>query len=82
MGTGRTAVGERLAALTGVDFVDLDEEIAEPEVMSVTEIFAEKGEVYFRGVERRLLREVCEGSGKVVSLGWGCCMFGEEPERA
>jgi shikimate kinase len=71
MGTRKAAVGERLAALTGADVVDLDGEIAKLEVMSVTEIFAEKGEVYFRGVEHRLLCEVREGSGQVVALGGG-----------
>jgi 3-dehydroquinate synthase len=59
--------------------VDLDEEIARLEVMSVTEIFAEKGEEYFRGTEgdlefggerERMIGKVKSGVDEVrVDLG-------------
>lgn len=71
MGTGKTAVGERLAARLGYRLVDMDEVIEESEDRSIAEIFAADGEKYFRGLERGLVRELANEDGLVVSTGGG-----------
>ncbi len=51
-GAGKSTVGHELAARLQWPFVDLDEEIAAREGMSVREIFATRGEAHFRALER------------------------------
>ena len=51
-GSGKSAVGRRLAARHGATFVDIDEVIEREAGHSVPEIFAEEGEVGFRARER------------------------------
>ncbi|MGP0010915.1 MAG: shikimate kinase, partial [Methylocella sp.] len=48
MGSGKTSTGRRLAQQLGLDFVDADAEIEAAAGMSITEIFAQHGETYFR----------------------------------
>ena len=51
-GSGKTAIGRRLANRHGAAFVDLDERIEEVAGRRIPEIFAEDGEVAFRRLER------------------------------
>lgn len=77
MGSGKSAVGRLLAKEKGSIFVDLDEYIEEKEQLSIAEIFAQKGEVYFRKVETKYLKEVLESStNTILSLGGGTPCFG------
>lgn len=55
-GSGKSAVGKRLAQALDVAFVDLDEEIERAEGMPITQIFKELGEGYFRKVESGILK--------------------------
>lgn len=70
MGTGKTVVGQALAALTGARFVDLDEAIASSAGMSVEAIFASEGEGGFRAREtaaiERLVRSLEAAAGGLV----------------
>lgn len=59
-GSGKTTVGKQLAERVKITFIDLDAEIEKTEEKSVQEIFAEKGENYFRELEARTLRYLCE----------------------
>ena len=47
MGSGKSTLGKALAVAKNVPFVDLDTYIATAEKMSVQDIFATKGEIYF-----------------------------------
>ena len=75
MGSGKTAVGGRVADLLGWRFVDLDEEIARIEGSSIPEFFASKGEAAFRARECELLdsllRDDAGDTGLVLALGGG-----------
>ena len=71
MGTGKTAVGKRLAKRLGWRFVDVDDLIAEGAKMSVSEIFAERGEAVFRRLERRCISRVIHGDHQVIATGGG-----------
>jgi shikimate kinase len=71
MGVGKSTVGRRLANLLGRDFVDADEEIEEAAQMSISEIFAEFGEPYFRDGERRVIARLMEERHGVIATGGG-----------
>src|SRR5436190_1599204 len=58
MGTGKTHWGKRLSEKLHIPFFDLDEQIAEHEKKSITQIFAENGEEYFRLLEKDVLHIV------------------------
>ena len=51
MGAGKTAVGKRLARQMQLPFVDTDDWIEAQEGRSISDIFAEDGEAYFRTLE-------------------------------
>lgn len=72
MGAGKTTVGKRLAKKLGYSFVDTDEYIEAREDMKISEIFANKGEGYFRDLETTVIRELMEITSKTVfSTGGG-----------
>lgn len=71
MATGKTAVGKVLATRLGREFIDLDEAIEKKEQMKITDIFAQRGEPYFRTVEKAVLREAAAHSGRIVACGGG-----------
>lgn len=71
-GSGKTSVGKVLAAAEGMDFLDTDEYIAEKEGLSVSDIFAQKGEDYFRTAETNALKEIAKTvKNTVISTGGG-----------
>ncbi|MBD5370690.1 MAG: shikimate kinase [Bacteroides sp.] len=71
MASGKTTLGRALARALGRDFIDLDFYIEQRFRKRIPEIFAERGEEGFRDMEARMLREVGEFSGVVVSCGGG-----------
>ncbi len=71
MGVGKSTIGRRLAARLGYDFVDADEEIERAANRSVSEIFAEHGEAYFRDGERRVIARLIDRSDMVLATGGG-----------
>ena len=80
MGTGKTTVGRHLALLTGRPFLDLDDLIESRTAMTVSQIFAERGEFFFRDVEARLVEEVSDLRGLIVALGGGA-LIDEDSRR-
>jgi shikimate kinase len=66
MGSGKSTVGRRVAALTGREFIDLDEAIVAREGTSIPEIFATDGEAYFRRAEWEALAAVLARTDPVV----------------
>ena len=76
MGSGKTYVGKRLANELDIPFYDLDEYIEEKEGKKISEIFNEKGEEYFRQVERMCLRDFGIIGDAVIACGGGTpCFF-------
>ena len=71
MGCGKTTVGKALAKKLGYGFTDLDSYIVQEEGCSIPEIFAQKGEAYFRQLETKALADLsCKGN-TVVATGGG-----------
>ncbi len=71
MASGKSTLGPILANMFGYTFIDLDKEIEQAAGKSVSEIFSEEGEEFFRTEERRLLSAVCTMRNCVVALGGG-----------
>ena len=71
MGTGKTAVGKRLARRLGWTFVDVDSLIVASAKESVAKIFAEHGEAVFRRLEARMIRRAARGRKQVIATGGG-----------
>jgi shikimate dehydrogenase len=70
-GSGKSTVGEALAALTGREAVDIDQRIAARAGCSIPEIFAQGGEAAFRALEREETAEAGKLSGKILLTGGG-----------
>jgi shikimate kinase len=70
MGCGKSVVGVLVAQRAGAPFHDLDFVIENEAGMSISEIFATRGEPAFRAMESRLLPEILQ-PGAVVALGGG-----------
>jgi shikimate kinase len=77
MGSGKTHWGRLLSKKLGLTFYDLDTVIVDQEKKSVADIFAEKGEEYFRYKETEALDRIAEEeNGFILSCGGGTpCFF-------
>lgn len=71
MGSGKTTVGELLAKKLQMQFVETDEEIVKREGKSIPDIFSEKGEPYFRDIEKKVIAEVSANDNQIISCGGG-----------
>ncbi len=72
MGAGKSTVGKQLADILGISFFDLDDVIENETKTTISELFASKGEVYFRKLEHEKLKDLLQGEGDfVLSLGGG-----------
>lgn len=70
-GSGKTAVGEALATRLNRSFLDFDREIERRQSASISEIFAVRGEPYFRQQEVELTLELRQCGNMVVAPGGG-----------
>lgn len=71
MGTGKTTVGKILAQELKMRFVDMDALLEERAGKSISLIFSEDGEPYFRNMERALVQELAAGNNQVIAAGGG-----------
>jgi shikimate kinase len=74
MGAGKSSIGRRLASRLGVRFIDADHEIERAAGMSIPDIFAEHGEVYFRAGEARVIARLLDEGPQVLATGGGAVM--------
>src|SRR5690349_12058474 len=76
MGSGKTHWAKQLAQRMQIAFFDLDEVIVETEQRSVSDIFSESGEEYFRSREREMLEKLIDQNpSMVLSCGGGTPCF-------
>ncbi len=73
MGAGKTTVGRLLADELSVGFVDLDEAIEAETGRTISELFRDRGEAWFRETEARTLARVLgeRRGGMVLACGGG-----------
>ena len=70
-GSGKTTIGKQVAEKLGVEFIDVDNEIEMDEKTTISDIFVQKGEAYFRQLERAKISELLNSFNGVLSLGGG-----------
>jgi len=81
MGSGKSTVGKLLSEELNHNFYDLDQEIENEYDMAISEIFAGKGEIFFRKAERKMLEKLINlDEDAVVSLGGGTPCYGDNME--
>lgn len=72
MAVGKTTIAELLSKETSIEWVDLDKLIENEVALSVSDIFKEKGEIYFRKIEHTLFKELVQNSkNTIISTGGG-----------
>lgn len=71
-GSGKTHVGERLAARLGCSFIDTDHEVTSSLGQTVAEIVAQRGWRAFRREEEKALAAALEQGAGVIASGGGC----------
>ncbi|WP_040279912.1 shikimate kinase [Psychroserpens damuponensis] len=76
MGSGKSVIGNNLAEILSYNYIDLDDYIEEKEQTSIKKIFESKGEIYFRKIENRYLKELTNLNKTVISLGGGTPCYG------
>ncbi|MBI5216043.1 MAG: shikimate kinase [Ignavibacteriae bacterium] len=81
MGSGKSTLAPPVANVLGFDSLDLDVEIEHRVGYSVSEIFEQHGELYFRRLEQELLQEFSTRQNIVVALGGGTVAFENNLEQ-
>lgn len=71
MGAGKSSVAKFLAKEKNINALDIDNIIEKNENMSVSEIFAQKGEDYFRKIEQETIFKLFKPKNLIISLGGG-----------
>ena len=77
MGVGKSTIGKLLAKKLQYDFLDIDKLIEQKEGSSINLIFKNKGEEYFREIEKRLTLTELKKINCVISLGGGSFLQNE-----
>ncbi len=77
MGAGKSTVAAELERQLHILRAEMDALIVEREGMAISDIFAEKGETYFRDAETALLKDLTEKKGIIISCGGGAVMRDE-----
>ena len=71
MGAGKSTISDYLSTMFDMKLVEMDQEIAEREEMSIPDIFATYGEEYFRNCETELLKKMQSRKNVLISCGGG-----------
>ena len=78
MASGKSTIGKEVSKKLYMNFIDLDAYIVKRESQSISAIFKVKGEIYFRSIERRYLKELLNSDADfVLSLGGGTPCYGD-----
>lgn len=75
MGAGKSYWGKQLSEHWQLPYYDLDEVIMAEEEMPVSDIFATKGEDYFRERESMLLKQLSKQDNFLIASGGGTPCF-------
>lgn len=77
MGSGKSAVGRRLARDLGLEFIDSDTVIEERTGVDIAYIFEKEGEDGFRRREQEVIDELTQHRGIVLATGGGAVLADE-----
>ncbi|MGE4214296.1 MAG: shikimate kinase [Anaerotignaceae bacterium] len=71
MGCGKTTLGKKLSMKIKYSFIDTDRYIENKEGTSIAKIFEEKGEAYFRDLEKKTVEILSKEVGNIIATGGG-----------
>ena len=71
MGSGKSSIGKILSKKLEFEFIDTDNKIEEIEKKTISEIFNNNGEKYFRNIEEVVSLKSLQLNNKVIALGGG-----------
>ena len=80
-GSGKSTVGRILAREMGREFVDTDTEIIRLAKKPISDIFAQRGEAYFRDLESQVIAQLAQRTGLVIATGGGAILRAENVRR-
>ena len=75
--SGKSTVGRILAEMSGRELVDTDELVESRTGVSISELFAMRGEGYFRDLETEAVREAGAVGGRIIATGGGAVLRAE-----
>ncbi len=75
MGSGKTTLGKQVSRITGHEFVDMDYIIEKEVGMTISQIFEQMGESWFRNKETEVFSRFSSESNLVVATGGGAPCF-------
>ena len=81
MGSGKSSLGKKLAKSLDKKFIDTDKEIEKKERKTISEIFENSGESYFREKEREFLINIPNSLNMVIATGGGIVIDKENREK-
>ena len=81
MGSGKSSLGKKLAKSLDKKFIDTDKEIEKNERKTISEIFENSGESYFREKEREFLINIPNSLNMVIATGGGIVTDQENREK-
>ena len=67
MGSGKSSIGNLVSKKLNLPFIDIDDLIVKDAGMSISEIFAKKGEDYFRTLEEQITLKSLENINKATT---------------
>ncbi len=76
-GCGKSTAAAGLAKILGRELIDTDSLVEEAEGMPIPQIFAEKGEEYFRNAETKAVIAAGKLSSKIIATGGGAILRDE-----
>ena len=71
MGSGKSSIGYLVSKKLNLKFVDIDILIEDDSGLKISNIFKEKGEIYFRNLEEKITLKALKSINQVISLGGG-----------
>ena len=81
MGSGKSLTSNKLAGALNWKIVSTDKLIEQRERRTITDIFRDSGEAYFRQVEKETVKQVSEQTGIIIDCGGGVVLDSENVEN-
>ena len=71
MASGKSTIGNLVSKKLCLKFYDIDKIIEKEMNMTISQIFAEKSEIFFRSLEEKTVLKILKNKKSVISLGGG-----------
>lgn len=81
MGSGKSHISKNLSKKLNLPLIDLDQKISDEHQLTVAEIFQNRGEIFFRKEEKRILESILnDEQNGILSLGGGTPVYYDNME--